>query len=204
MPKPTRATKAKPGERPPVSRLKKALNYVTGQITTLGHRRNRLQHRIAHRKDGPRAKSSIPTRYIQLWTDSFKYRLPYIWGGAHVTPAPAPAVLAGRSSGYDCSSGACHFDQAMGVDTPTGTTFSMAEPQAGLVKGPGRFITHFIKNVPASDAHVVTRVTDGNGKVLGWFEVGGSDNTRGGGPCQFNPSPSRIAQFPLQVHPKGY
>lgn len=194
-------------ERPPVSRLKKALRYVQGQITTLTHRRNRLQHRIENRKKGSRAKPSVVQRYLKNWKASFKYHLPYAWGGGHTTPAPSPAVLAARHSGYDCSSGACHFDQAIGVKTPTGTTFTMATPQFGLAKGPGRYITHFIKNSPASDAHVITRVTsdylDKGGKVLAWCQVGGRDNTRGGGPCFFNPSDSRIREFPTQVHPRG-
>ncbi len=197
-------------ERPPVSRLKKALRYVQGQLTTLHHREARLQHRIANRRKARKAKKKPPATavdiYLTNWRTSFKYHLPYDWGGGHVTPAPTPAFLAkpGGDDGYDCSSGACYFDQAVGVKTETGTTFSMAGPPTGLVKGRGKFITHYIKNSPATDAHVITRVTNARGRVLAWCQVGGRDNTRGGGPCFFNPSTSRIAEFPIQVHPRGW
>lgn len=190
------------GERPPKSRLIKALRFVQAQLTTLHHRKRRLQRRIKNRsKTGKPHGLDLFIASVDL---AIKFKLPYVLGGGHVTPAPQPEALAAAHSGYDCSSGACHFDQDAGVKTQTGTTWTMAEPQAGLAKGPGRYVTHFIKNNSGDDQHVISRLTDASGKVLGWAQVGGNDNpTAGGGACWFNPTKSRIAEFYDQVHPEG-
>jgi hypothetical protein len=46
-------------------------------------------------------------------------KLPYVYGGGHIDPAPTPAALEAQGSGYDCSSTVSRVLQAAGVHIPT-------------------------------------------------------------------------------------
>lgn len=188
----------------------------------LKHRKKRKQHKRKHYKNGSRtylrislgigrintilrrrkakqtAEEARVERVIHEMIRCTGLRLGYTWGGGHVTPAPP-------NGPFDCSSYASHLCQVAVPKVKTGTTFSLASAAgskgSGLAKGEGEFITLFIKNSPASDAHVIVRIIY-KGRVY-WTETGGRDNTGRGGPCIFRPTQSRIAEFPIHVHPNG-
>jgi hypothetical protein len=123
---------------------------------------------------------------------------PYKWGGCHITP---PCDGPG-----DCSWYASMLSQVLDDSIPTGTTFSLAADTAHFAQGEGEYLTLYIKNSPANDAHVICKFSgkcfpDGKER---WTECGGRDNTGAGGPCWFNPTASRINEFPIHIHVKGF
>lgn len=117
----------------------------------------------------------------------------YSWGGGHGTPA--------NSGPGDCSWFASRLWQMI-EPIATGTTYTLAnEGEAGQ----GKWFTLYIKNIPgrADESHVICRIYDGH--TVRWCQTGGRDNTRpGAGPCWFEPTPSRIAEFNILRHPKGF
>lgn len=135
--------------------------------------------------------------------------LVYLWGGARGGRSMLPPTARGQAW-TDCS-GLAQYLLAVGgvkLKNPVGSTFSLAEEGAA---GKGELLTLFIKNVPASDAHVIIRLRKRPrpwhfGKTrYRWAECGGSDNPRpGGGPTWFTPGATqgrrpedRIAEFPI-------
>lgn len=205
--KPQTPKKKKPVE---TAELKEIRERRQEQERETASRLKRIQHaiavltkKIARRKKkrgaGRSTDDALIERYIAEIHRCIGLDLGYVWGGGHgSTPSP-------HNGPWDCSSYACHLDQTVSRDVRTGTTFTMASDGAagehGLLSGAGKYITHFIKNSPASDAHVITRIVY-KGRVI-WTETGGRDNSEHGGPCIFRPTASRIAEFPTKVHPKG-
>lgn len=168
---------------------------IRHRIRRLGKLIRRKKHRLAKRT----VHEALVERYIAEAKRLSGLREPYVWGGSHGS-SPTPA-----NGPFDCSSYASHLDQTVLPNVPTMTTFSMASNatrhQGQMEPGEGSHITHFIKNSPSSDAHVITRIRYGGREI--WTQAGGRDNTGRGGPCIFTPTASRIREFPIKVHPAG-
>lgn len=183
-------------------RKKKQLrHYKAGSPKWLATRLaiGRINKRIRKQKRVRTAEEARVERGIREARRCIKTGLHYVWGGGHITPAPGPQWLKDHDSGYDCSSYASHVVQVMVPGVETGTTFTLADE---LPKGEGKYVTLFIKNSPANDAHVIMRIVF-RGKAY-WTQCGGRDNTKpGDGPCWFVPTRSRIEEFPIHVHPEG-
>jgi hypothetical protein len=134
-----------------------------------------------------------------------RMRLIYKWGGARVGNHIAEPVAAGLPW-TDCSGFGLYLAAVADLhpENPVGSTFSMATEGR---EGTSDYFTWFIKNEPASDAHVIVRLRKrprpwhrGQPRYR-WAECGGSDNpSAGGGPHWFQPSAARIAEFPIRRH----
>lgn len=197
------------------------LSQATLHVTKMGRASERVQRLIRNpKRRGPIARARAIQRRPTLrhWRQAHAARhpsvpavihgmiaeqnrlaglhQPYVWGGGHVTPA--------NSGPGDCSWNASRICQIALPGMATGTTFTLAS-DAHLKDGLGEFFDLHIKNVPASDAHVIMRFS---GKCFDdgferWCETGGRDNTGAGGPCWFHPTASRIAEFPIKRHIPG-
>jgi hypothetical protein len=151
-------------------------------------RKWRRQYHEAH-PDVPPVIQAMVSEINRLIAKS----MPYLWGGGHGTPA--------NSGPGDCSWFASRLVQMLAPGMATGTTFTLAS-DSHLTDGKGSFLTLHIKNVPAGDAHVICELFDGH--TTRWCETGGRDNTEHGGPCWFTPTSSRINEFPIKRHVKGF
>jgi len=116
-------------------------------------------------------------------------RIPYSYGGGHVTPAKPTA---GRSGvGLDCSSSISYVLQHAGIDVATMTS-------GGFMKwgqaGPGKHVTLY-----AHEGHILMAVrVDGE-----WRFFGTSRSNPGGGPGWIpKPSDAYLARF-TKRHPAG-
>ena len=114
-------------------------------------------------------------------------RVPYVYGGGHVTPAPA-------NGPWDCSSAWSRLLQASGFRIPTMTSsgfMTWGDP------GPGRYVTIY-----ATPAHV-----DGTIEGRAWGTGGSNGRNPGGGPAWLpyavNPVPGFPGGTPTVRHPPG-
>ena len=116
---------------------------------------------------------------------------PYIYGGGHGGWGPQP--------GYDCSGFVSAVLHAGGyLNAPVDTT--ALPDQAGIVAGPGQFVTIFDRALPGENGHVIIRI-DGQ-----FYESGGMKGPWGGGGGVMKiekPSAAYLATFPNVLHPQG-
>ncbi len=116
---------------------------------------------------------------------------PYILGGGHGGWGPEP--------GYDCSGFVSAVLHAGGyLSAPVDTT---ALPnQAGILPGPGKFVTIFDRALPGETGHVIIQI---HGQ---FYESGGTHGSWGGGGGVEKigrPSDAYLATFPNVLHPQG-
>lgn len=116
---------------------------------------------------------------------------PYIVGGGHSGWGP--------QSGYDCSGFVSAVLHAGGfLTSPVDTT--ALPSQAGMVSGPGQYVTVYDRALPGQSGHVIIEI---NGQ---FYESGGMHGAWGGGGGVqkiATPSPSYLATFPTVLHPEG-
>ena len=90
---------------------------------------------------------------------------PYVYGGGH-------AGLGARSPGYDCSGFVSAVLHAGGyLSAPVDTT--ALPDQAGILPGPGQFVTIYDRALPGQNGHVIIEI---NGQ---FYESGGRARTVG-------------------------
>ncbi len=116
---------------------------------------------------------------------------PYVYGGGHSGWAP--------QSGYDCSGFVSAVLHAGGyLTSPVDTT--ALPSQAGMVSGPGQYVTVYDRALPGQNGHVIIEI---NGQ---FYESGGMHGAWGGGGGVQKigtPSASYLATFPTVLHPEG-
>jgi hypothetical protein len=122
-------------------------------------------------------------------------RVPYNYGGGHVTPARPGPGADGSFDGLDCSSSVSWVLQDAGVDVATldSTSFmSWGQP------GPGRAVTLYAR----PDHIIMSVLVDGRPRYFGTSGFGHPE--RGGGPAWFTRpvSAAYLAGF-VQRHPPG-
>lgn len=119
-------------------------------------------------------------------------RVPYNYGGGHITPARPTGGQEGSYPGLDCSSAISWVLQHAGIDVPTMTSgdyMSWGQP------GPGRQVTIY-----ANPGHMFMHVAG-----RGYFGTSGFGHPAAGtGPAWFtiDPAPSYLATFAVR-HPDG-
>jgi cell wall-associated NlpC family hydrolase len=116
---------------------------------------------------------------------------PYIFGGGHGSWSPQP--------GYDCSGFVSAVLHAGGyLSAPVDTT--VLPEQAGIVSGPGKFVTIYDRALSGENGHVIICI-DGQ-----FYESGGMRGPWGGGGGVEKiqkPSAAYLATFPSVLHPEG-
>ncbi|HEX3690533.1 MAG TPA: hypothetical protein VHV28_12595 [Solirubrobacteraceae bacterium] len=116
---------------------------------------------------------------------------PYVYGGGHSGWGP--------QSGYDCSGFVSAVLHAGGyLTSPVDTT--ALPSQAGMVSGPGQYVTVYDRALPGQSGHVIIQI---NGQ---FYESGGMHGAWGGGGGVqkiATPSASYLATFPTVLHPDG-
>jgi cell wall-associated NlpC family hydrolase len=120
---------------------------------------------------------------------------PYVLGGGHAGFVTDETSL----SGFDCSGFVSAVLHAGGyLNAPVDTT---ALPgQAGILPGPGQFVTIYDRALPGEQGHVIIDI---NGQ---FYESGGRAGPWGGGGGVEKigrPDPSYLATFPQVLHPDG-
>lgn len=116
---------------------------------------------------------------------------PYIIGGGHSGWGP--------QAGYDCSGFVSTVLHAGGYLTSPVDTTAMPS-QAGMVSGPGQYVTVYDRALPGQSGHVIIDI---NGQ---FYESGGSHGAWGGGGGVEKigtPSAAYLATFPTILHPAG-
>jgi hypothetical protein len=120
---------------------------------------------------------------------------PYVYGGGHAGFVTDETSL----SGFDCSGFVSAVLHAGGyLSAPVDTT--ALPDQAGILPGPGQFVTIYDRALPGQDGHVIIEI---NGQ---FYESGGSHGAWGGGGGVEKigtPSASYLASFPTVLHPAG-
>jgi hypothetical protein len=116
---------------------------------------------------------------------------PYVYGGGHSGW--------GAQSGYDCSGFVSAVLHAGGyLTSPVDTT--ALPSQAGMVSGPGQYVTVYDRALSGQNGHVIIDI---NGQ---FYESGGMHGSWGGGGGVEKigtPSASYLATFPTVLHPEG-
>jgi cell wall-associated NlpC family hydrolase len=116
---------------------------------------------------------------------------PYVYGGGHSGW--------GTQTGYDCSGFVSAVLHAGGyLTSPVDTT--ALPSQAGMVSGPGQYVTVYDRAQPGQSGHVIIEI---NGQ---FYESGGMHGAWGGGGGVQKigtPSASYLATFPTVLHPEG-
>jgi cell wall-associated NlpC family hydrolase len=116
---------------------------------------------------------------------------PYVYGGGHSGW--------GAQTGYDCSGFVSAVLHAGGyLTSPVDTT--ALPSQAGMVSGPGQYVTVYDRALPGQSGHVIIQI---NGQ---FYESGGMHGAWGGGGGVqkiATPSASYLATFPTVLHPQG-
>ena len=116
---------------------------------------------------------------------------PYVYGGGHSGWGP--------QSGYDCSGFVSAVLHAGGyLTSPVDTT--ALPSQAGMVSGPGQYVTVYDRALSGQNGHVIIEI---NGQ---FYESGGMHGAWGGGGGVQKigtPSASYLATFPTVLHPEG-
>jgi cell wall-associated NlpC family hydrolase len=116
---------------------------------------------------------------------------PYVYGGGHSGWGP--------QSGYDCSGFVSAVLHAGGyLTSPVDTT--ALPSQAGMVSGPGQYVTVYDRALPGQNGHVIIQI---NGQ---FYESGGMHGAWGGGGGVQKigtPSAAYLATFPTVLHPEG-
>ncbi len=120
---------------------------------------------------------------------------PYVYGGGHAGFVTNETSL----SGFDCSgfvSAVLHAGGYLGA--PVDTT--ALPDQAGILPGPGQFVTIYDRALPGQDGHVIIEI-DGQ-----FYESGGRAGPWGGGGGVMKirrPDADYLAAFPQVLHPAG-
>ena len=116
---------------------------------------------------------------------------PYVYGGGHSGWGP--------QTGYDCSGFVSAVLHAGGyLTSPVDTT--ALPSQAGMVSGPGQYVTVYDRALSGQNGHVIIQI---NGQ---FYESGGMHGAWGGGGGVQKigtPSASYLATFPTVLHPDG-
>ena len=116
---------------------------------------------------------------------------PYVYGGGHSGWGP--------QTGYDCSGFVSAVLHAGGyLTSPVDTT--ALPSQAGMVSGPGQYVTVYDRALSGQNGHVIIEI---NGQ---FYESGGLHGAWGGGGGVQKigtPSASYLATFPTVLHPEG-
>jgi cell wall-associated NlpC family hydrolase len=116
---------------------------------------------------------------------------PYVYGGGHSGWGP--------QTGYDCSGFVSAVLHAGGyLTSPVDTT--ALPSQAGMVSGPGQYVTVYDRALSGQNGHVIIEI---NGQ---FYESGGMHGAWGGGGGVQKigtPSASYLATFPTVLHPEG-
>ncbi len=116
---------------------------------------------------------------------------PYVYGGGHSGWGP--------QTGYDCSGFVSAVLHAGGyLTSPVDTT--ALPSQAGMVSGPGQYVTVYDRALSGQNGHVIIQI---NGQ---FYESGGMHGAWGGGGGVQKigtPSASYLATFPTVLHPEG-
>jgi cell wall-associated NlpC family hydrolase len=116
---------------------------------------------------------------------------PYIYGGGHGAWGPQP--------GYDCSGFVSAVLHSAGyLNAPVDTT--ALPDQAGILAGPGKFVTIYDRALSGHDGHVIIEI---NGQ---FYESGGMHGAWGGGGGVEKigrPSDSYLKTFEHILHPEG-
>ena len=120
---------------------------------------------------------------------------PYVFGGGHADFVSDETSL----SGFDCSGFVSAVLHAGGyLNAPVDTT---ALPgQAGILPGPGHFVTIYDRALPGQNGHVIIEI-DGQ-----FYESGGRAGPWGGGGGVEKigrPDASYLATFPQVLHPEA-
>jgi cell wall-associated NlpC family hydrolase len=116
---------------------------------------------------------------------------PYVYGGGHSGWGP--------QTGYDCSGFVSAVLHAGGLLTSPVDTTALPS-QAGMVSGPGQYVTVYDRALPGQNGHVIIQI---NGQ---FYESGGMHGAWGGGGGVQKigtPSASYLATFPTVLHPEG-
>ena len=116
---------------------------------------------------------------------------PYVYGGGHAGWGP--------QAGYDCSGFVSAVLHAGGYLSSPQDTVTLPS-QAGMVSGPGQYVTVYDRALPGQSGHVIIDI---NGQ---FYESGGSHGTWGGGGGVEKigtPSAAYLAAFPTVLHPEG-
>ncbi len=116
---------------------------------------------------------------------------PYVYGGGHAGWGP--------TIGYDCSGFVSAVLHAGGYLVEPVDTTALPQ-QAGILPGPGKFVTIFDRALPGQSGHVIIEITGQ------FFESGGELGPWGGGGGVQkigHPSIQYLATFPSILHPAG-
>lgn len=116
---------------------------------------------------------------------------PYVYGGGHSGWGP--------QAGYDCSGFVSAVLHAGGYLSSPQDTVTLPS-QAGMVSGPGQYVTVYDRALPGESGHVIIDI---NGQ---FYESGGSHGAWGGGGGVEKigtPSAAYLATFPTVLHPEG-
>jgi cell wall-associated NlpC family hydrolase len=116
---------------------------------------------------------------------------PYVWGGGHGGWGP--------QSGYDCSGFVSAVLHAGGYLSAPQDTVTLPSA-AGIVAGPGRYVTIYDRSQPGQLGHVIIQI---NGQ---FYESGGEHGSWGGGGGVekiATPSAAYLATFNDVLHPAG-
>jgi hypothetical protein len=120
---------------------------------------------------------------------------PYVYGGGHAGFVTDETSL----SGFDCSGFVSAVLHAGGyLNAPVDTT--ALPDQAGILPGPGQFVTIYDRALPGQDGHVIIEI-DGQ-----FYESGGRAGPGGGGGGVMKirrPDAGYLAAFPQVLHPAG-
>jgi len=120
---------------------------------------------------------------------------PYVYGGGHAGFVTNETSL----SGFDCSGFVSAVLHAGGyLSAPVDTT--ALPDQAGILPGPGQFVTIYDRALPGQDGHVIIEI-DGQ-----FYESGGRAGPWGGGGGVMKiqrPDAGYLASFPQVLHPAG-
>ena len=120
---------------------------------------------------------------------------PYVYGGGHAGFVTNETSL----SGFDCSGFVSAVLHAGGyLSAPVDTT--ALPDQAGILPGPGQFVTIYDRALPGQDGHVIIEI-DGQ-----FYESGGRAGPWGGGGGVMKirrPDADYLAAFPQVLHPAG-
>jgi hypothetical protein len=120
---------------------------------------------------------------------------PYVYGGGHAGFVTNETSL----SGFDCSGFVSAVLHAGGyLNAPVDTT--ALPDQAGILPGPGHWVTIYDRALPGQEGHVIIEI-DGQ-----FYESGGSKHSWGGGGGVEKigrPAAWYLATFPNVLHPEG-
>jgi cell wall-associated NlpC family hydrolase len=120
---------------------------------------------------------------------------PYVVGGGHAGFVTDETAL----SGFDCSGFVSAVLHAGGYLTAPVDTTALPD-QAGMLPGPGQFVTIYDRALPGQNGHVIIEIDgqfyESGGRAGPWGGGGGVEKIR-------RPDDSYLATFPQVLHPEG-